>query len=126
MGVFSVDVLNRFAEIIILGIEVERLCHTWDFDTCFSMIVCWENFRESISHSEFTIECSSHESLSFVETSISHCMSGSRRKGVVTIITKKLALKFQCRFACASHFDRLSGTRNITGCVSSFVRWLLL
>ena len=122
VGVFSVDVLNRLAEIIILGIEVERLCHTWDFDTCFSVIVSWENFRESISHSEFTIECSSHESLSFVETSISHCVPGSRRKGVVAIITEKLALKFQCRFACAAHFDRLSSTRGIASCVSSSVR----
>ena len=66
MGEFSADVLNGQSLIIIFRVEVEGLCHTWNLATCFSVVVSWEDFCESISHSELSVKCPSHVSLSFV------------------------------------------------------------
>ena len=66
MGKFSADVLNWQSLIILFRVEVEGLCHAWNLAACFSVVVSWEDFCESISHSELSVKCPSHVSLSFV------------------------------------------------------------
>ena len=66
MGKFSADVLNWQSLIILFRVEVEGLCHAWNLAACFSVVVSWEDFSESIPHSELSVKCPSHVSLSFV------------------------------------------------------------
>ena len=66
MGKFSADVLNWQSLIILFRVEVEGLCHAWNLAACFSVVVSWEDFCESISHSKLSVKCPSQVSLSFV------------------------------------------------------------
>ena len=66
MSKFSTDVLNWQSLIILFWVEVEGLCHAGNLAACLSVVVGWEDFCESISHSKLSVKCPSKVSLSFV------------------------------------------------------------
>ena len=89
------------------------------------MVIRRKYFSEGVSHSQLPIECPAHVGLPFVETTVSHCMPGSRRKGVVAVVAEKLALILHCGLASATHLDGVSHTGLIACCICPLVRRLL-
>ena len=125
VGVLPVDVLDRLPQVVIFRVVEKSLGHAWNFNTCFTMVICRKYFSEGVSHPQFPVECPAHVGLPFVETAISHCMLGGWRKGIVAVVTEKLALILKCGLASATHLDGVSHTGLIARCIGPLVRRLL-
>ena len=123
--VFSIDGLDWLPQVVIFRVEEVGLRHTRDFHTCLAVIIGREYFGEGVPHPQLPIEGPAHVGLPFVKTAVSHRVPGSRRKGIVAVVTEKLALIFECGLASATHLDGISHTGLVAGSICPVVRRLL-